>query len=66
MPKMKTRRAAAKRYSYTGGGKVKYKKQGLRHILTKKSTKRKRKLRKTGLLSDPEVRRVRVLMPYKA
>ncbi|HUX21409.1 MAG TPA: 50S ribosomal protein L35, partial [Spirochaetia bacterium] len=42
MPKMKTRRAAAKRYSFTGTGKVKYKKQGLRHILTKKSTKRKR------------------------
>ena len=65
MPKMKTRRAAAKRYSYTGSGKVKYKKQGLRHILTKKSTKRKRGLRKTGLLSDAEVKRVRVLMPYR-
>ena len=64
MPKMKTRRAAAKRYSYTGGGKVKYKKQGLRHIPTKKSTKRKRKLRKTGILSDAEAKRARVLMPY--
>ena len=64
MPKMKTRRAAAKRYSYTGSGKIKYKKQGLRHILTKKSTKRKRKLRKTGILSKAEMKRVRVLMPY--
>ncbi len=64
MPKMKTRRAAAKRYSYTGSGKIKYKKQGLRHILTKKSTKRKRKLRKSGILSEAEARRVRVLMPY--
>jgi large subunit ribosomal protein L35 len=64
MPKMKTRRAAAKRYSYTGSGKIKYKKQGLRHILTKKSTKRKRKLRKTGILSEAEVKRARVLMPY--
>ncbi len=64
MPKMKTRRAAAKRYSYTGSGKIKYKKQGLRHILTKKSTKRKRKLRKSGILSEAETRRVRVLMPY--
>ncbi len=64
MPKMKTRRAAAKRYSKTGSGKFKYKKQGLRHILTKKSTKRKRKLRKTGILSEAEVRRARVLMPY--
>jgi large subunit ribosomal protein L35 len=64
MPKMKTRRAAAKRYSYTGGGKIKYKKQGLRHILTKKSTERKRKLRKTGILSEAEMKRARVLLPY--
>lgn len=64
MPKMKTRKAAAKRYSFTGTGKVKYKKQGLRHILTKKSTKRKRRLRAAGLLSDAEVARVRILLPY--
>ncbi|KGE73576.1 50S ribosomal protein L35 [Spirochaeta lutea] len=64
MPKMKTRRAAAKRYSFTGTGKVKYKKQGLRHILTKKSTKRKRNLRKTGILSDAETERVKKLLPY--
>ena len=48
MPKMKTRKAAAKRYKVTGTGKVRYKKQGLRHILTKKSTKRKRDLRHTA------------------
>ena len=64
MPKMKTRKAAAKRYSFTGTGKVKYTKQGLRHILTKKSTKRKRRLRAAGLLSDAEVARVRILLPY--
>jgi len=64
MPKMKTRRAAAKRYSFTGTGKVKYKKQNLRHILTKKSQKRKRHLRKAGILSPAEVRKIRVLMPY--
>ncbi|NCN05460.1 MAG: 50S ribosomal protein L35 [Spirochaetales bacterium] len=64
MPKMKTRRAAAKRYSFTATGKVKYKRQGLRHILTKKSTKRKRRLRSAGLLSPAEVARVRILMPY--
>jgi large subunit ribosomal protein L35 len=45
MPKMKTRKSAAKRYSLTGTGKVKYKKKGLRHILTKKGQKRKRNLR---------------------
>jgi large subunit ribosomal protein L35 len=64
MPKMKTRRAAAKRYSLTGSGKVKYKKQGLRHILTKKSTKRKRKLRHGGILHKVEAARVKRLLPY--
>ena len=64
MPKMKTRKSAAKRYSITGTGKVKYKKQGLRHILTKKSTKRKRNLRHSGILSPKETKKVKVLLPY--
>ena len=64
MPKMKTRKAAAKRYRVTGTGKVRYKKQGLRHILTKKTTKRKRNLRAAGILSEAEARKVRVLLPY--
>ncbi|MDR1179806.1 MAG: 50S ribosomal protein L35 [Spirochaetales bacterium] len=64
MPKMKTRRAAAKRYSLTGGGKVKYKKQGLRHILTKKAAKRKRHLRHGGILNVAEEARVKRLLPY--
>ncbi|MFA7565690.1 MAG: 50S ribosomal protein L35 [Alkalispirochaeta sp.] len=64
MPKMKTRRAAAKRFKVTKNGKVKYKKQGMRHFLTKKSTKRKRQLRKAGLLSAPEAKRARTLLPY--
>ncbi len=64
MPKMKTRRAAAKRYSLTGTGKVRYKKQGLRHILTKKSSKRKRALRHGGILSPTEAPRVKRLLPY--
>ncbi|MDY7029194.1 MAG: 50S ribosomal protein L35 [Sediminispirochaetaceae bacterium] len=64
MPKMKTRKSAAKRLRVTGNGKVKYKKQGLRHILTKKSTKNKRNLRKTGVLSDAEQKRVQKLLPY--
>ncbi len=66
MPKMKTRKSASKRYKITKNGKVKYKKQGLRHILSKKSTKRKRKLRKTGILSPAEVKRAKVLLPYQA
>jgi len=64
MPKMKTRRAAAKRYKKTGTGKIKYKKMGLRHILTKKSPKRKRNLRKAGILSHAETKRAKVLLPY--
>ncbi|MDR2194535.1 MAG: 50S ribosomal protein L35 [Treponema sp.] len=55
MPKMKTKKSAAKRFSFTGTGKVKYKKQNLRHILTKKSTKRKRNLRHIGILSHDNV-----------
>ena len=64
MPKIKTRKSAAKRYSLTGGGKIKYKKQGLRHILTKKSRKRKRRLGQTATLSAAEVKRARQLIPY--
>jgi large subunit ribosomal protein L35 len=61
---MKTRKSAAKRYKVTANGKIKYKKQGLRHILTKKSTKRKRKLRKAGILSPVETKRIHKLLPY--
>ena len=65
MPKMKTRKSAAKRFSFTGSGKVKYKKQNLRHILTKKSSKRKRRLRKIGILAAENVPVVRKkLLPY--
>ena len=65
MPKMKTKKSAAKRYTFTGSGKVKYKKQNLRHILTKKSTKRKRKLRHAGMLSQDNVPVIRKkLLPY--
>ena len=65
MPKMKTKKSAAKRFSFTGTGKVKYKKQNLRHILTKKSTKRKRNLRKAGILSDDNVAVVKKrFLPY--
>ena len=64
MPKMKTRKAAAKRYSLTGTGKVKYKKKGLRHILTKKAAKRKRNLRHGGILHKVEEARIKKLLPY--
>jgi large subunit ribosomal protein L35 len=62
---MKTKKSAAKRYSFTGTGKVKYKKQNLRHILTKKSAKRKRNLRHAGMLSADNVPEIkRRLLPY--
>lgn len=63
MPKIKTKKSAAKRYSVTGTGKIKYKKQGLRHILTKKSTKRKRNLRSSGILCKTEEKRIKKLLP---
>ncbi len=64
MPKIKTKKSAAKRYHITATGKVKYKKQGLRHILTKKNAKRKRRLRLPSTLSKAETKRVKQLMPY--
>lgn len=64
MPKMKTRKAVAKRYRVTGTGKVMFKKQGLRHILTKKTTKRKRNLRAAGVLADVEAKKAKVMLPY--
>ena len=64
MPKMKTKRSAAKRYHITGSGKVRYKKQNLRHILTKKSSKRKRRLRQPAILSKVEADRAKKLLPY--
>ena len=64
MSKMKTRKSAAKRFRVTGNGKIKYKKQGLRHILTKKSRKTKRNLRKLATLSPEETKKARRLLPY--
>ncbi|HOX17359.1 MAG: 50S ribosomal protein L35 [Spirochaetales bacterium] len=59
MPKMKTKKAAAKRFTLTASGKVKYKKMNLRHILTKKSQKRKRKLRKAGFLAAGPIHQIK-------
>jgi large subunit ribosomal protein L35 len=63
MPKIKTNRAAAKRFKKTGSGKFKFFKSHASHILTKKSTKRKRGLRK-GRISDPtNMKELRLLLP---
>lgn len=65
MPKMKTHRGAAKRFSVTKSGRVKRGKAYRSHILTKKSQKRKRNLRKTGYLSPQEEKNIKELIPYK-
>lgn len=65
MPKIKTKRAAAKRFTITKSGKIKRKKAFKNHILTKKSTKRKRKLRKAGFVSKVEAKNMKQLIPYK-
>lgn len=65
MPKMKTHRASAKRFSFTKTGKVKRAKAFKQHILTKKSSKRRRNLRKTGYASATEAKIIRKLVPYK-
>ncbi|WP_022851782.1 50S ribosomal protein L35 [Limisalsivibrio acetivorans] len=64
MPKMKTHKGAAKRFKVTGGGKVKVKRSGLRHILTSKTTKRKRALRHPGILEGKDADNIKKLMPY--
>ena len=58
MPKMKSNRGAAKRFKVTGSGKIKRHSSHHSHILTKKSTKRKRNLRKDKLISDSDESRV--------
>jgi large subunit ribosomal protein L35 len=64
MPKMKTKRGAAKRFKAQGSGGIKRGKAFLRHILTKKSTKRKRNLRGTTQVHESNERGVRAMMPY--
>ena len=59
MPKMKSNRGASKRFRLTGSGKVRRNKAYASHILTKKSTKRKRKLRKAGILTSADEARVK-------
>jgi large subunit ribosomal protein L35 len=64
MPKMKTNRGAAKRFKTTGTGKVARSKAFTSHILTKKSTKRKRNLRKDDLVNATDLKGIKRLIPY--
>ena len=63
MPKIKTNRAAAKRFKKTGSGKFKFRKSHASHILTKKTTKRKRGLRQDQVLDKSNEQEVRRLLP---
>jgi large subunit ribosomal protein L35 len=64
MPKLKTHRGAAKRFSLTANGKVKRSKAFSSHILTKKTTKRKRALRKATLVDSANLKEIKRLIPY--
>lgn len=64
MPKIKTNRAAAKRFRTTGSGKFRRRKQGLRHILTKKNTKRKRRLGQGEIVDKSNEKAVKRMLPY--
>lgn len=64
MQKMKTRRAAAKRFTLTGSGEIRRNKAYKRHILEKKSPKRKRNLRKAALIVAADKKRAMKCLPY--
>jgi large subunit ribosomal protein L35 len=64
MPKLKTHRGAKKRFSFTASGKIKRSKANSSHILTKKSRKRKRNLKKSTIVVKEEFNRLKDLMPY--
>jgi large subunit ribosomal protein L35 len=64
MPKLKTKRGAAKRFRAKGNGGFKAGHSHMRHILTKKSPKRKRQLGRTLQISDSDVEELRRLLPY--
>ncbi|NQU03572.1 MAG: 50S ribosomal protein L35 [Syntrophaceae bacterium] len=64
MPKIKTHRGAAKRFKITASGKIKRNKAYASHILTKKTRKRKRTLRKSGVLDKRDMVGIKRLIPY--
>ncbi len=64
MPKLKTHRGAAKRFSLTAKSKIKRSKAFASHILTKKTTKRKRTLRQSTLVDSANYKEIRKLIPY--
>lgn len=65
MPKQKTHRGAAKRFKKTGRGKIKRHKAFAGHLMSHKSSKRKRKLRQSTILGGADAKRVDELLPYE-
>jgi large subunit ribosomal protein L35 len=65
MPKMKTNRAAAKRFRVTGTGKIRRSKGGLNHGMQEKSKKRCRRLRNNDMVDKTMEKRVKLLLPYR-
>ncbi len=65
MPKMKTHRGAAKRFKKTASGRLVRSRANRQHILTKKSTKRKRRLRKGALVSKVDEKRLKTMLPKR-
>jgi large subunit ribosomal protein L35 len=66
MPKLKTNKGTKKRVRLTGKGKIKHFKSGKGHLLTGKTNKRKRKMRRPGYVSDGDRRMILNLIPYGA
>jgi len=64
MPKMKTNRAAAKRFRVSGSGRIRRSKSGLNHGMQEKSKKRLRRLRKNDMVDKAMANRVKLLLPY--
>lgn len=64
MPKLKTKKGALKRFKITAGGKVKRKQAFKGHILTKKSSNRKRKLKKPAFVFGGEEKSIKTMLPY--
>ncbi|MBN2192144.1 MAG: 50S ribosomal protein L35 [Polyangiaceae bacterium] len=64
MPKMKTKRAAAKRFKVTGSGRIRRTKSGGSHMFIGKSRKRRRRLRDNDMVSPDTAKRIRILLPY--
>ena len=64
MPKLKTRKCAAKRLKMTGTGEYRHNKAGARHLMSTKNAKRRRRLSQDGSVSSAERRRIKAALPY--